>query len=354
MKKHNFSAGPAILPQEVFTQASASIIDFEGMGLSLLEISHRSKEYVAVMEEARAKALQLLGLGDDYTALYLQNGASGQFLMLAYNFLNTKAAYLDTGTWASNAIKEAKLFGQVDVVGSSKADGYKHIPKGYTIPADADYMHLTSNNTIYGTEVWDFPESPVPLFVDMSSDIYSRTLDATQFDLIYAGAQKNLGPAGATLVIIKKELLDKVQRQVPSMLSYKVHHDKESMFNTPPAFAVYVCLLTLRWIEKTGGTAAAQQRNKAKADFLYNMLDEDNLFIPYVNKADRSRMNVTFNLPGEDLDARFLDACKAANISGLKGHRSVGGFRASLYNALELESVQVLVDVMKEFNRTHG
>ncbi len=354
MKKHNFSAGPAILPQEVLQQASAACLDFAGMGLSLLEISHRSKEYVAVMEEARAKALQLLGLGDDYTALYLQNGASGQFLMIAYNFLNTKAAYLDTGTWAANAIKEAKLFGEVQVLGSGKEGGYRQIPKGYTIPTDADYAHVTSNNTIYGTQMWEFPASPVPLFIDMSSDIYSRPLDASQFDLIYAGAQKNLGSAGATLVMLKKDLFERVKRQVPSMLSYKLHHEKESMFNTPPAFAVYVCLQTLRWIEKTGGVEAAGERNKAKADLLYTCLDEDNLFTPYVAKEDRSQMNVTFNLPNEELDARFLDACKAANISGIKGHRSVGGFRASLYNALELDSVQVLVDVMREFNRTNG
>lgn len=354
MKKHNFSAGPAILPQEVFKQASESIIEFQNMGLSLLEISHRSKEYVAVMEEARAKALQLMGLGDDYTALYLQNGASGQFLMTAYNFLKTKAAYVDTGTWANKAIKEAKLFGQVDVVGSSKEDGYKYIPKGYNIPADADYLHITSNNTIYGTEYWDFPSSPVPVFVDMSSDIYSRTVDGTQFDLIYAGAQKNLGPAGATLVMLKKELLDKMVREVPSMLSYKVHADKDSMFNTPPAFAVYVCLLTLRWIEANGGTDAMEARNKAKADLLYSYLDEDNMFVPYVAAADRSRMNVTFNLSDAALEPAFLEACTKANISGVKGHRSVGGFRASMYNAMELNSVQALVDVMREFNRANG
>lgn len=354
MKKHNFSAGPAILPQQVLAAGIEAIKDFNGMGLSILEISHRSKQFVAVMEEARQYPLKLFGLGDDYTTVYLQGGASTQFLMVAQNFLNTKAAYLDTGQWANKAIKEAKLFGQVDVVASSKEDNYTYIPRDYTVDANTDYFHVTSNNTIYGTELFDFPKVDCPLIVDMSSDIFSRPVDASQFDLIYAGAQKNLGPAGATLVILKKSLLDKVERTLPSMMSYKVHVEKDSMFNTPPAFAVYMCLQTMKWIEQLGGLTAMEARNKAKAELLYTTLDADNVFIPLAAKEDRSRMNVVFKQQNPDLDATFLAMCDEADIVGVKGYRTVGGFRASLYNALELESVQVLVDVMNEFNRRHG
>lgn len=354
MKIHNFSAGPAILPRTVLEKGAQAVLDYQGSGLSLIEQSHRGKTFMAVMDEARQLPLDLLGLDDSYTTLYLQGGASMQFMMVAYNFLNTKAAYLDTGVWAAKAIKEAKLFGQVDVVGSSKDSKYDHIPTDYTVSDDTDYLHITTNNTIYGTEMHHTPQVNVPLIADMSSDIFSRPIDAAKYDLIYAGAQKNLGPAGVTLVILKKSLLDKVTRQVPSMLSYKVHADKGSMFNTPPVFPIYICMETMKWIQDNGGLVGMDQRNAAKADLLYNYLDEDNIYTPLAQKADRSRMNVTWELKDSSLDAALIEAAAAEGISGIKGHRDLGGFRASLYNALELESVQVLVDVLKAFNAKHG
>ena len=352
MKKHNFSAGPSILAPEVFQKASEALLDFEGTGLSVIEISHRSPEFVRVIERARALALEIAGLDDSYTTLFLQGGASMQFLMVPYNLLETKAAYIDTGTWANKAQKEAALFGNAEVIASSKADGYKYIPKNVTVPTDIDYLHITTNNTIYGTEYRSLPQTSVPLVADMSSDIFSRPLDYKQFSLIYAGSQKNLGASGSTLVIVKKDLLGKVSRKLPSMMDYQLHIKNDSMFNTPSTFAVYVNLLVLEWIQSQGGLQALGKRNQAKADLLYGEIDRNPLVVGYANKEDRSLMNVVFNLTDESTKKRFDALCKEANISGIKGHRSVGGYRASIYNALPLESVQVLVDVLKEFERT--
>ena len=352
MKKHNFSAFPSILAPEVFQKASKALLDFEGTGLSVIEISHRSPEFVRVIERARALALEIAGLDDSYTTLFLQGGASMQFLMVPYNLLETKAAYIDTGTWANKAQKEAALFGNAEVVASSKADGYKYIPKNVTVPTDIDYLHITTNNTIYGTEYHSLPQTSVPLVADMSSDIFSRPLDYKLFSLIYAGSQKNLGASGSTLVIVKKDILGKVSRKLPSMMDYQLHIKNDSMFNTPSTFAVYVNLLVLEWIQAQGGLQALGKRNRAKADLLYGEIDRNPLVVGYANKEDRSLMNVVFNLTDESTKERFDALCKEANISGIKGHRSVGGYRASIYNALSLESVQVLVDVLKEFERT--
>ena len=352
MKKHNFSAGPSILAPEVFQKASQALLDFEGTGLSVVEISHRSPEFVRVIERARALVLEIAGLDDSYTTLFLQGGASMQFLMVPYNLLETKAAYIDTGTWANKAQKEAALFGNTEVIASSKADGYKYIPKNVTVPTDANYLHITTNNTIYGTEFHSLPQTDIPLVADMSSDIFSRPLDYKQFSLIYAGSQKNLGASGSTLVIVKKDILGKVSRKLPSMMDYQLHIKNDSMFNTPSTFAVYVNLLVLEWIQAQGGLQALGKRNQAKADLLYGEIDRNPLVVGYANKEDRSLMNVVFNLTDENTKERFDTLCKEANISGIKGHRSVGGYRASIYNALPLESVQVLVDVLKEFERT--
>lgn len=354
MKKHNYSAGPCILPQEVFEKSAQAILDFNNSGLSILEISHRSKDFVAVMDEARALVLELLGLeGKGYEALFLGGGASLEFLMVPYNLMkeNGKAAYLDTGTWASGAIKEAKHFGETVVVASSKSENYNHIPKGYTVPTDADYFHCTSNNTIFGTQMKSFPEVNIPVVCDMSSDIFSRVLDFSKFDIIYAGAQKNMGPAGTTLVVVKTEILGKTGRTIPSMLDYQQHVAKESMYNTPPVFPVYASLLTLQWLKKLGGIAAIEKINEAKANLLYNEIDRNPLFKGTAAKEDRSNMNVTFLLENEAHQEKFDTMWKAAGISGLAGHRSVGGYRASMYNALPIESVQVLVDVMKELEK---
>lgn len=352
MKKHNFSAGPSILAPEVFQKASQALLDFEGTGLSVIEVSHRSPEFVRVIERARALALEIAGLDDSYTTLFLQGGASMQFLMVPYNLLETKAAYIDTGTWANKAQKEAALFGNTEVIASSKADGYKYIPKNVTVPTDANYLHITTNNTIYGTEFHSLPQTDIPLVADMSSDIFSRPLDYKQFSLIYAGSQKNLGASGSTLVIVKKDILGKVSRKLPSMMDYQLHIKNDSMFNTPSTFAVYVNLLVLEWIQAQGGLQALGKRNQAKADLLYGEIDRNPLVVGYANKEDRSLMNVVFNLTDESTKERFDTLCKEANISGIKGHRSVGGYRASIYNALPLESVQVLVDVLEEFERT--
>ncbi|WP_314235290.1 3-phosphoserine/phosphohydroxythreonine transaminase [Capnocytophaga sputigena] len=352
MKKHNFSAGPSILAPEVFQKASQALLDFEGTGLSVIEVSHRSPEFVRVIERARALALEIAGLDDSYTTLFLQGGASMQFLMVPYNLLETKAVYIDTGTWANKAQKEAALFGNTEVIASSKADGYKYIPKNVTVPTDANYLHITTNNTIYGTEFHSLPQTDIPLVADMSSDIFSRPLDYKQFSLIYAGSQKNLGASGSTLVIVKKDILGKVSRKLPSMMDYQLHIKNDSMFNTPSTFAVYVNLLVLEWIQAQGGLQALGKRNQAKADLLYGEIDRNPLVVGYANKEDRSLMNVVFNLTDESTKERFDALCKEANISGIKGHRSVGGYRASIYNALPLESVQVLVDVLKEFERT--
>ena len=352
MKKHNFSAGPSILAPEVFQKASQALLDFEGTGLSVIEISHRSPEFVRVIERARALALEIAGLDNSYETLFLQGGASMQFLMVPYNLLETKAAYIDTGTWANKAQKEAALFGNTEVIASSKADGYKYIPKNVTVPTDANYLHITTNNTIYGTEFHSLPQTDVPLVADMSSDIFSRPLNYKQFSLIYAGSQKNLGASGSTLVIVKKDILGKVSRKLPSMMDYQLHIKNDSMFNTPSTFAVYVNLLVLEWIQAQGGLQTLGKRNQAKADLLYGEIDRNPLVVGYANKEDRSLMNVVFNLTDESSKERFDALCKEANISGIKGHRSVGGYRASIYNALPLESVQVLVDVLKEFERT--
>jgi phosphoserine aminotransferase len=352
MKKHNYSAGPCILPQEVFQKSAEAILDFNNSGLSLLEISHRSKDFVAVMDEARDLALELLDLkGKGYQALFLHGGASLEFLMVPYNLMKVegKAAYLDTGTWASAAIKEAKLFGDVTVVASSKDENYSYIPKGFAVPSDVDYFHCTSNNTIFGTQIKEFPNVSVPMVCDMSSDIFSRVLDFSKFDIIYAGAQKNMGPAGTTLVVIKEEILGKSGRVIPSMLDYEKHIKAESMYNTPAVFPVYASLLTLQWLKKIGGIAAVEKLNQAKANLLYTEIDRNPYFKGAAKVEDRSNMNVVFLLDNEEHTELFDSMWKAAGISGLPGHRSVGGYRASMYNALPIESVQVLVDVMKDF-----
>ncbi len=350
MKKHNFSAGPCILPQSVLKKASDAVLNFNGLNLSLIEISHRSKGFVDVMEKARSLVLELLHLENKgYSALFLQGGASLEFLMIPYNLLKIegKADYLDTGTWSTKAIKEVKNLGDVTVVASSKDKDYSYIPKEYTISPDADYFHCTSNNTIRGTQMKSFPKTTIPLVCDMSSDIFSRELDFSQFDVIYAGAQKNMGPAGTTLVIVKDELLGKTGRSIPSMLDYQIHIDKDSMFNTPSVFAVYVSMLTLQWLKDLGGVKAIEKINNAKAELLYSEIDNNPLFKGTAAKEDRSYMNVTFLLTDETKAAKFDKMIEENGINGLKGHRSVGGYRASMYNALPLESVQVLVDLMK-------
>jgi len=351
MKRHNFSAGPSILNRGVIEKAAAAVLDFDN-GLSLLEISHRSKAFVDVMEKARALALELLGLeGKGYKALFLQGGASTQFMMVALNLLEKRAGYLNTGTWSNNAIKEARIFDDIYEVASSKDANYNYIPKGYEIPEDYDYFHCTSNNTIFGTQIKAFPDSPIPMVCDMSSDIFSRTLDFTKFDLIYAGAQKNMGPAGTTLVVINEEILGKVSRKIPSIMDYKVHIDKSSMFNTPPVFAVYTSMLTLEWLKSIGGIKAIEKENEKKAQLIYSEIDLNPLFKGFATKEDRSIMNATFTLANEDLKETFDTMVKEAGITGINGHRSVGGYRASMYNALTLESVGVLVDVMSELER---
>jgi phosphoserine aminotransferase len=351
MKKiHNYSAGPCILPQEVFEKAAQAVLNFNNSGLSILEISHRSKDFVAVMDEVRALVLELLGLeGKGYQALFLHGGASLEFLMVPYNLMKVdgKAAYLDTGTWANSAIKEAKLFGETVVVASSKEDNYTYIPKEYTVPADADYFHCTSNNTIFGTQMKSFPTLDIPMVCDMSSDIFSRTLDFSQFDLIYAGAQKNMGPAGTTLVVVKETILGKSGRTIPSILDYEKHIKAESMYNTPAVFAIYTSLLTLQWLKNLGGIPAIEKLNETKANLLYSEIDRNPLFRGAAVAEDRSNMNATFLLVNPEHQDAFDKMWKEAGISGIAGHRSVGGYRASMYNALPIESVQVLVDVMK-------
>jgi phosphoserine aminotransferase len=354
MKKHNFSAGPCILPEEVLQKASEAILNFNDDNLSLIEISHRSKPFVTVIEKARALALELLGLENKgYKALFLHGGASMEFLMVAYNLLQKKAAYLNTGTWSDKAIKEAKEFGEIVEVASSKDKGFNYIPKGYSIPNDADYFHCTSNNTVAGTQMKDFPQTDVPLICDMSSDIFSRQLDFEKFDLIYAGAQKNMGPAGTTLVIIKDGVLGKVERHIPSMLNYQTHLEKDSMFNTPAVFPVYVSMLTLQWLKDLGGIPFIEKVNNQKAELLYSEIDRNPLFKGIVAKEDRSTMNATFVLTDDSLTEKFDKMWQDANINGLHGHRSVGGYRASMYNALPLYSVQALVDVMQELERNN-
>lgn len=352
MKKHNFSAGPCILAESVLQKASEAVVNFNSSGLSLVEISHRSNAFVEVIENAQNLALELLGLQNKgYKALFLHGGASMQFLMTAYNLLNKKAAYLNTGVWSTKAIKEAKLFGELVEVASSKDKNFSYIPKGYKIPTDADYFHCTSNNTIYGTQIKSFPKTSIPLVCDMSSDIFSRTLNFEMFDLIYAGAQKNIGPSGTTLVIVRESILGKVERQIPSMLNYQIHIEKESMFNTPAVFPIYVSMLTLEWLKELGGIEFIEKVNNKKATLLYSEIDRNPLFEGTAIIEDRSIMNATFRLKDEKLQPIFDKMWKEANINGLSGHRSVGGYRASMYNALPLYSVQVLVDVMQELER---
>lgn len=352
MKKHNFSAGPCILPQEVMKKAAEAVIELDGSGLSLIEISHRSPAFVEIMEKARSLALELLGLnGKGYTALFLQGGASMQFLAVAYNLLEKRAGYVNTGTWSLKAIKEARLFGDIIEVASSQEQNFNFIPKGYEIPAGLDYFHLTSNNTIFGTQLKQFPKVDCPLVCDMSSDIFSRQLDFSQFDIIYAGAQKNMGPAGTTLVVVKDDILGKVSRKVPSMLDYKTHISKDSMFNTPPVFPVYVSMLTMQWLKDLGGIAAIEEINEKKASLIYSEIDLNPVFSGFAAKEDRSNMNATFNITDDTLKETFDKNCKEAGINGINGHRSVGGYRASMYNALSLESVGTLVDIMSELER---
>ncbi|MFD1613656.1 3-phosphoserine/phosphohydroxythreonine transaminase [Gelatiniphilus marinus] len=349
MKKHNFSAGPCILPPEVLLKASQAVVDYNNSGLSLIEISHRSKDFVEIMEKARALALELLGLeGKGYKALFLQGGASTQFLMVALNLLEKRAGYLNSGTWANKAINEAKIYDDIYEVASSKNANYNYIPKGYDIPSDYDYFHFTTNNTIFGTQMKSFPKCDIPMVCDMSSDIFSRTLDFSQFDLIYAGAQKNLGPAGTTLVVVKEDILGKVSRKIPSMMDYKKHIASGSMFNTPPVFAVYTSMLTLEWLKKLGGIAAIEKENEKKARLMYSEIDLNPLFKGFANKEDRSLMNATFTLENENLKDTFETMLKEGGISGINGHRSVGGYRASMYNALPIESVKALVEIMSE------
>ncbi len=352
-KVHNFSAGPGILPQEVMKQAAEACLSFDNLGLSLLEISHRSKSYEAVMQEARALAKELLGLGEGYQAIFLGGGASLQFCMVPMNLLRTEgyAAYVNTGVWASKAIKEAQLIGNTKVIASSEDKKFNYVPRNYPIPGDADYVHITSNNTIYGTQMKNFPISRIPVVVDMSSDIFSRKIDASKFDLIYAGAQKNMGPAGCTLVVVKESILGKTGRKISSMLDYKVHIKGESMYNTPPVFPIYVSLLTMRWLKRNGGIEWIEKINNQKAAVLYGEIDRNTLFAGTAEKDSRSNMNVTFLLNKPELEPEFDKVWKEAGISGLRGHRDVGGYRASLYNALPLESVQLLADVMKEFEK---
>lgn len=349
MKIHNFSAGPSILPQEVLQKSSEAVIDLNNSGLSILEISHRSKAFVDIMENARALALELLGLeGKGYKALFLQGGASMQFVMVAMNLLEKRAGYLNTGTWSDNAINEARIFDDVYEIASSKEANYNYIPKGYDIPENYDYFHCTSNNTIFGTQMKSFPDSPIPMVCDMSSDIFSRAIDYSKFDLIYAGAQKNMGPAGTTLVVVKEDILGKVSRKIPNVLDYQVHIAKGSMFNTPPVYPIYVSMLTMEWLKNLGGVKAIEKLNDTKARLIYSEIDLNPLFEGFTVKEDRSTMNATFNLTNDNLKETFDTMLKEANISGLSGHRSVGGYRASMYNALPLDSVKALVEIMSE------
>lgn len=350
-KVHNFSAGPCILPQEVLKKASEAVINFNNLNLSLIEISHRSKDFVEVMEKAQALVKELLGVPDGYSILFLQGGASLGFLKVPFNFMkeNGSAAYVNTGVWASKALQEAQKMGTVHEIASSKDKNFNYVPKNFQIPGDADYLHITTNNTIFGTQLKNIPISRIPIIADMSSDIFSKKIDVSQFDMIYAGAQKNMGPAGTTLYIVKDSALGKTGRKIPTMLDLQTHIKKESMFNTPPVFPIYVSMLTLQWLKDNGGVEWIEKINQQKADLLYNEIDANPLFEGTANVADRSNMNATFVLKDESLTDEFNKMWQAANISGIKGHRDVGGYRASMYNALPLESVQVLVDVMKEF-----
>ncbi|MFA6837664.1 MAG: 3-phosphoserine/phosphohydroxythreonine transaminase [Dysgonamonadaceae bacterium] len=354
MKKYNFNAGPSILPQVVIERTAEAVKDFNGKGLSILEISHRSKDFQAVIDEAVDLFKEILDIPTGYSVLFLGGGASMQFCMVPYNLLETKAAYLNTGTWASKALKEAKLFGEVIEVASSKDALYNYIPKDYIIPEDVDYFHITTNNTIYGTELRKDLDSPVPLVADMSSDIFSRPIDVSKYSLIYGGAQKNLAPAGVTFVIVKDDILGKVTRQIPSMLNYRTHIENGSMYNTPPVLPIYSAMETLRWLKGLGGVQKMEKLNLEKANVLYDAIDSSRIFKGTAKLEDRSIMNVCFVMKDEckDLEASFQEFATERGMVGIKGHRSIGGFRASIYNAMPLSSVQALVDCMNEFERS--
>lgn len=356
MKKINFSAGPSILPQQTIEETAKAILDFNSSTLSLMEVSHRGKDFIAVMDETIALFKELLNVPEGYSVIFLGGGASLQFCMVPFNLLNTKAAYLNTGTWASKAEKEAKYFGEVVEVASSKADNFSYIPKDYTIPTDADYFHITTNNTIFGTEIHEDIDSPVPLVADMSSDIFSRVIDVSKYGLIYGGAQKNLAPSGVTFVVVKDEILGKVSRQIPTMLDYRTHIDNGSMFNTPPVVPIYAAMQTLRWLKANGGVLAMEKKNKEKAAILYTEIDRNPMFVGTAAKEDRSIMNVCFVMSDDykDMEADFLKFASSKGLDGLKGHRSVGGFRASIYNAMPLSGVQALVDAMQEFEQNNA
>ena len=356
MKKHNFSAGPSVLAREVIENTAKAVLDFNGSGLSIMEISHRGKDFQAVMDETVALFKEVLNIPDGYQVLFLGGGASLQFSMVPFNLLGNKAAYLETGVWAKKAVKEAKLFGEVEVVASSADKNFSYIPKGWTIPADVDYFHITTNNTIYGTEIMEDFDSPVPLVADMSSDIFSRPVDVSKYAIIYGGAQKNLGPAGVTFVIIREDILGKVERVIPTMLNYKTHIENGSMFNTPPCLPIYTCLETLRWLKKLGGVKVMQKMNHDKAQILYDEIERNTMFVGTAEKESRSVMNICFVFKPEyeELQSEFLAFTAQLGMSGLKGHRSVGGFRASTYNALARESVEALVEAMQEFEKTHA
>lgn len=353
MKKINFSAGPSILPQQTVEETAKAILDFNGSGLSLMEVSHRGKDFQLVMDETMDLFKEVLDIPSGYSVVFLGGGASLQFCMVPFNLLEKKAAYLDTGTWANKAIKEAKLFGEVEVVASSKADNYTYIPKDYVIPTNADYFHITTNNTIYGTELHTDIDSPIPLVADMSSDIFSRPVDVSKYGIIYGGAQKNLAPAGVTFAIVKDEILGKVTRPIPTMLNYKTHIENGSMFNTPPVVPIYGAMQTLRWLKANGGLQAMYKKNVEKSDLLYNEIDRNPLFRTVCAHEDRSLMNICFVMSNEfkEHEAAFAEFSSAHGMSGLKGHRSVGGFRASIYNAMPYEGVKALVDCMQEFEK---
>lgn len=352
MKKvHNFNAGPSILPRIAIENTAKAVLELNGIGMSILEISHRSKDFQAIIDEAVALFKEQLGIPEGYHVLFLGGGASMQFCMVPYNFMEKKAAYLETGVWAKKAIKEAKLFGEVQIVGSSADKNFSYIPKGWEIPKDVDYMHITTNNTIYGSEIRYDMDSPVPLIADMSSDIFSRPVDVSKYALIYGGAQKNLGPAGATFVIVREDMLGKVSRVIPSMLDYRTHIKDGSMFNTPPCLPIYTIMETLRWIKSIGGVKELEKMNIAKAKLLYDAIDSSKIFVGTVEKDSRSLMNICFVMKEgyQNLEEEFMNFAKSKGMIGIKGHRSVGGFRASTYNAMPIESVQALVDCMKEF-----
>lgn len=353
---HNFSAGPCILPQEVLQQASQAVLNFNDLNLSLIEISHRSKDFVAVMDEAVQLVKELLEVPEGYSVLFLQGGASLGFIATINNLMkeNGKAAYVNTGAWAGKALKEAGRYGEGVEIASSKDANFNYIPKNLEIPTDADYLHITTNNTIFGTQYKSYPDSPIPVVADMSSDIFSQKINVSDFALIYAGAQKNMGPAGTTLYIVKDELLGKTGRSIPAYLDFQIHASKGSMFNTPPVFAVYVSMLTLRWLKSNGGISWISEVNRQKAALMYGEIDRNPLFEGTAATEDRSNMNATFVLKNEALTDEFNAMWKAANISGINGHRDVGGYRASMYNALPLSSVQVLVDVMQALEQKHA